>query len=279
MGFLQSITGWARHGRWHLYGLFASCACVLAACGLNLFSIDDDSRFGAQMDNEIRTTPSQYPILNNEGVRGYVQRVVDRIKMSPKIKYRDKFPYKVTVINDDRTINAFATPGGYVYVYTGLLKFIDNESTLAGVLAHEIGHAEERHGTKHMTTALGADIAMQVALGNNPSQLAQIAGNAAVLLGTLKNSRDDELEADTDSFLYLQSTPYWPGSIKYFFEKMLQQQGRSSSSPLAEWTSTHPTDQKRTDNVNKLLKDYQTPAPTAPMLMADNYRSMLRQLR
>ena len=262
-----------------LYALLVALTAGVVACGVDLFSINDDASLGKQMDQEIHANPSQYPILQNESVRGYVQGVVNKIIQSPKVKYRSLFPYRVTIINDDKTINAFATPGGYIYVYTGLLKFVDNEATLAGVLAHEIGHSEERHGTQHMTTQLGADIALSIALGNNPSQLAQIAGNAAVLLGTLKNSRDDELEADTDSFGYLQSTSYWPGSIKYFFDKMLQQSGRETGGTLAEWTSTHPTSQQRVDNINALLKSNQTPPPTASMLMADNYRTMLRNLR
>ncbi|MBS1913553.1 MAG: M48 family metalloprotease [Bacteroidetes bacterium] len=259
--------------------LSASILAGLAACGLNIYSVDQDASLGKQMDQEIRSTPSQYPILNNESVRGYVQGVVNKIIQSPAIKYRGKFPYTVTIINDDKTVNAFCTPGGYIYVYTGLLKFIDNEATLAGVVGHEIAHAEERHGTKHMTQALGADIALQIALGNNPGQLAQIAGNATVLLATLRNSRSDEMDADTKSFEYLRSTPYYPGSIQFFFKKMVDAQGNRTPSKLEEWTSTHPTSQERYDNINSLLKSSNTPPPTAANLFADNYRNMLSRLR
>jgi predicted Zn-dependent protease len=255
------------------------CLTGLVACGVNLFSINDDASFGKQMDQEIRSNPSQYPILQNEAVRSYVQGVVNKIIQSPQIKYRGTFPYTVTIINDDKTINAFATPGGYIYVYTGLLKFIEDEATLAGVVGHEIAHSEERHGTQHMTEAMGADVALQVALGNNPSRLAQIAGNAAVLLATLRNSRSDETDADTKSFAYLKSTPYYPGAIIYFFEKMLRQSGGSGQSQLDEWLSDHPTDQSRIDNVNKLIRDSQIPPPTPNSLMRTSYQAMLRQLR
>jgi predicted Zn-dependent protease len=251
----------------------------LVACGVNLFTINDDVAFGRQMDQEIKANPQEYPILNNESVRGYVQGIVDRILQSPDIKYRGTFPYTVTVINDDATINAFATPGGYIYVYTGLLRFLDNEASLAGVIGHEIAHAEERHGTEHLTQQLGFDVALQIALGNNPSRLAQIAGNAAALLAMLRNSRSDELEADTRSFGYLRSTPYFPGSIKYFFEKMENQPGATTGGKLEEWTSTHPTGSDRVTNINTLLRDNNIPAPTPASLMADNYRTMLRQLR
>lgn len=254
------------------------CLTGLVACGVNIFSINDDASFGKQMDQEIRSNPSQYPILQNEGVRSYVQGIVNKIIQSPQIKYRGTFPYTVTIINDDKTINAFATPGGYIYVYTGLLRFLEDEATLAGVIGHEIAHAEERHGTEHMTQALGADVALQIALGNNTNRLAQIAGNAAVLLATLRNSRSDELEADTRSFGYLKTTPYYPGAISYFFEKMLRQTGQRESK-LEEWTSTHPTSQDRIDNVNKLVRENQVAAPTPTALMRTTYQSMLRQLR
>lgn len=255
-----------------------ACLAGLAACGVNLFSVDDDASFGRQMDQEIKSNPREYPILQNESVRSYVQGIVNKIVQSPQIKYRGKFPYNVTIINDDQTINAFATPGGYIYVYTGLLRFLDDEASLAGVLGHEIAHSEERHGTEHMTQALGADIALQIALGKNTSRLAQIAGNAAVLLATLRNSRSDEIEADTRSFGYLRSTPYYPGAITYFFEKMMRQSGRSQSK-LEEWTSTHPTSQDRIDNVNKLVRESQTPPPTPTSLMRTSYQAMLKQLR
>lgn len=259
------------------YGLLIVLLTGFVACGVNLFTVNEDIRLGQQMDQEIRNNPAQYPVLQNEGVRSYLQGIVDQIVRAPQIKYRGTFPYKVTVINDDKTINAFATPGGYVYVYTGLLRFLENEASLAGVLAHEVAHAEERHGTEHMTQALGAEVALSIALGNNPSRLAEIAANAGALLALLRNGRQDELEADTQSFQYLRSTSYWPGSIRYFFEKIGQ--GRRSSSALEEWTSTHPTDQSRIDNINTLLREYQVPAPTAAALKTDSYREMLRQLR
>lgn len=255
------------------------CLGVFAACSINLFTVEQDASFGQQMDKEIRSSPSEYPILKNEAVRGYVQGIINKIVQSPQVKYKGRFPYTVTIINDDKTINAFCTPGGYIYVYTGLMKFLDNEATLAGVLGHEIAHAEERHGTEHMTQALGADLALQIALGNNPGRLQQIAGNAAVLLGTLRNSRQDEIEADTRSFEYLRTTNYYPGAISFFFKKMKDIEGRRTPSKLDEWTSTHPTSQDRLDNINALMKQANTPAPTAATLAAEPYKNILRQLR
>jgi predicted Zn-dependent protease len=254
-------------------------AVALTGCGANLFSINDDVKLGQQTDQEIRSHPAEYPILNNSTVTGYVQGVVNRIIQSPQIKYRGTFPYKVTIINDDKTVNAFATPGGYIYVYTGLLKFLDDEASLAGVLGHEIGHSELRHGTQQMTAQMGAEALLSIVLGNNPTALAQTAGNAALLLGMLKNSRDDEDQADGQSFAYLRTTQYYPGAIKSFFEKMLRMSGGQTGGALNRWTSTHPLDNDRLQHINDLLKQNNVPPPTAASMAAAPYQQIIRQLR
>ncbi len=250
----------------------------LASCGLNVYPVSQDRQLGADIDQEIRSNPQEYPILNNAQVRGYLQGIVDEILRSPEIKYRDKFSYQVTVINDDRTLNAFATPGGYIYVYTGLLRYLDNEAAIAGVLAHEIAHAEERHGTEHMTQALGLSTLMSVSDIEQQSTITQIAANSATLLATLANSRSDELESDSKAFTYLRSSRFWPGGIKLFFEKMILEQGRGSTI-FESWLSTHPDPEARVENINKLLKENQVPAPGPDELGVARYRAMLRNLR
>ena len=248
------------------------------SCGANIFSVQDDVTLGRDIDGEIHTNPKEYPILQNPRIHEYLQSMVSTIVRSPEVEYRNTFPYKVTVINDDRTINAFATPGGYVYVYTGLLRFCENESMLAGVLAHEIAHAEERHGTEHMTQALGFQAVLDIISGRNNSEVVNMAASSATLLATLANSRDDELEADTRGFAYLESTKWWPGGIKLFFEKMLLEQGRGSTM-FEQWLSTHPAPEDRVKNINELMRKNNTPPPSPGNLMTSEYRSMLRSLR
>lgn len=260
-----------------LAGLLALSLAGIA-CGANLFSVQDDVSLGRDIDAEIRRNPKEYPILDNERVRGYLQDVVNSITTSPNVKYSGTFPYKVTLLNDDRTVNAFATPGGYIYVYTGLLRFCENEAMLAGVLAHEIAHSEERHGTEHMTQSLGLGVVLSIISGESNSELVNIAASSATLLATLANSRSDELEADTKGFSYLKSTKWWPGGIKLFFEKMLIEQGRGTS-VFEEWISSHPAPEDRVDNINKLLRENMTPAPSPNTLMTSSYRTMLRNLR
>ncbi|MES2765083.1 MAG: M48 family metalloprotease, partial [Bacteroidota bacterium] len=190
----------------------ATSVAGFAACGgFNLVSLDEEVQLGQQLDQEIRNNPAQYPILNNAAATSYLQNMANTILQSDEIKYRGKFPYTVTIIRDDKTVNAFATPGGYIYVYTGLIKMLDNEASMAGVMGHEIAHSEERHGTEAMSKQYGAQMLLGILLGNNPGQLTQIAGNLVTGLAVLKNGRDAETEADELSFRYLQDTPWYPG--------------------------------------------------------------------
>lgn len=247
----------------------SSCDDSTNPLDFNLFSPSDDVQLGKQVDAEISNNSKEYPILNSQTHTQYLQNMINEIIQSPEIKYRGTFAYTVKIINTN-TINAFATPGGYIYVYKGLLKFVDNEATLAGILAHEIAHAERRHSTKRMTKAYGLSLLSSILLGDNPSALEELAANLLSGLALLKNSRDDEYEADEYSFKYLLSTQWYPGGLIYFFEK-IQQQQKTKPTEFEELLSTHPLDQKRIDQINKFLKERNIPAPTENNLFSARY--------
>jgi len=248
----------------------------LVACGFNIFPVSDDIKLGKQVKQEIESDRSQYPILNNPAAKSYLQSMINQITASPKVKYRKQFAYKVEIINDDKTINAFCTPGGYIYVYTGLLKKLDNEAALAGVLGHEIAHAENRHSTQRMTKAYGATVLTNIVLGNESGQIEQLGANLLTGLALLKNSRDDEMEADEDSFHYLQSTKWYPGGIKYFFQKVMS---NKSSSVFQELLSTHPMPEDRLDQINELIKESEsTSATRGDNLFRARYQDFLKSL-
>ena len=138
-------------------GTFSGCESGTGIGDLNLYSASDDAQMGAQLDAEIRNMPNEYPIYNNAAATQYLQDIMNEILISDEIEYREVFTYKVTIIESE-TINAFATPGGYVYFYTGMLKFLENEAMLASIMAHEIAHAERRHATKRMTKQMGLSV-------------------------------------------------------------------------------------------------------------------------
>lgn len=255
-------------------------AISCSGAGLNLFDIGTDAQLGKQMDEQIRQNPKEYPILNNPAAKQYIQGMINEIIRSEHVQYRGTFPYQAEVIADDKTINAFCTPGGYIYVYTGLMKAVDNEATLAGVLGHEIAHAERRHGTSRMTKAYGLQMLLSIALGQNPSQLATIGANLFSGLALLKNSRLDEDDADNYSFKYLQSSKWYAGSIKFFFEKVGGQRGKGDGigTTVERLLSSHPLPQDRIDATNKRIEDAKLPPPSETNLRAVPYQQFKRTL-
>jgi beta-barrel assembly-enhancing protease len=259
--------------------LMMNSLVYIGCSNMNLFSKQEDVELGKQVQAEIARNPQQYPILNNPEVRNYVQGIVNTILTSPNIKNRD-FNYTVSIINDDKTVNAFSIPGGPMYVYTGLLKFIDNEATLAGIMAHEITHADERHATERMTEVYGLQIIASIALGQNPGVLTEILAGLAGNLAVLKFGRDDETEADAMSFKDLNTIPgkpWYPAAIRYFMQKTLSQQGSRGSS-LENLFATHPPSQERLEHVDRLAREAGLPQPTESNLKSGQLASIKSRL-
>lgn len=235
--------------------------------GINLFSKKDDVQLGSDLDKEIRSNPQEYPIFKGDpSIKRYInERIFRHVLASPKIKSKSVYNYQIEIIDQD-VLNAFALPGGYIYVYTGLLNYLDSEAALAGVIGHEIAHIEERHATERMTSYYGVSILLSFVLGDNPSQIAEIGANLFVGLGFLANSRSDENQSDERSFEYMHDTRYYPGGVKFFFERMRDDGLVSSNSDkVATFLSTHPDPVDRISNTNQRLtkaglpvKDYKS---------------------
>lgn len=247
--------------------VFVGCA----KWGLNIFSDTDEVNLGMQLDQEIRKNPKEYPIYSGDpSVKNYIiNNIFNQILSSPEVKKRNVYKYQLELIQDDNTLNAFATPGGFIYVYTGILKYLDSEAALAGVLAHEIAHAERRHATQNLTSYYGISMLVSLVLGENPGELAQIAANLLTGLTFLANSRAFEDEADDYSIRYLRSTRFYPGGVKFFFEKMRDDKLIDSQpSKIKTFLSTHPdpidrinTAEARLRNLGIPIKDYKSNDP------------------
>src|SRR5690606_15543892 len=121
-----------------------------------------------------------------------------------KVQYRSEFPWEIYIIHRDDVVNAFCTPGGFIYIYTGLIKYLDDKSSLAGVLGHEMAHADKRHSTNQLTKKYGIQTLLDVVLGNNQNLLTQIGAE----LVSLSFSRSDETQADDYSVIYLCPTKF-----------------------------------------------------------------------
>ena len=253
----------------------------LYSCGMNIFSEDEDVKMGKEIDNEIKAHPKEYPMLQgHQEIKDYVGSIGKYIlDVSPKIEYKKTFPYNFQVINDS-IVNAFCTPGGYIYVYTGLMKFVDNEATLAGIVGHEIAHAERRHMTQRLTSYYGVSMVMSIVLGNNPNSIGEIVANLFTGLGFLANSRSDEQEADDYSIKYLSTSRYYPGAITFFFDKISEEQRRKGDTPggLDRLLSTHPLPQDRIDNVKLKLKKLPKTFDPTKGLYTEEYQQIKSKL-
>jgi predicted Zn-dependent protease len=211
--------------------------------GLNLFTVEQDMELGKQTAQQIANDPQQFPVLperGNEEIYKYINDITNTILASGKVDYADQFVWEVKIIDQDSVLNAFCTPGGYIYVYTGLIKFLDSEDQLAGVMGHEIAHAARRHSTAQMTKVYGVAALSSVITGNaNPSLLEQIA----IGLIQLRFSRNHETDADTHSVIYLCDSGYNAAGAAGFFKKM---EGQPTP---PEFLSTHPNPGNRVENI------------------------------
>lgn len=227
-----------------IFGI-AGCDFKKASQGINLFTVQDEITLGKEVEKEIQSDPKQFPILPEAGngeVYQYVRGLVNKILNTGKVVYKDEFPWEVKIIKDSKTLNAFCTPGGHIYVYTGLIKFLDSEDQLMGVLGHEIAHADMRHSTRNLTKIYGIQVLYQIITGKaDPGLLEQIA----FTLVSLKFSRDHETEADVSSVNYLCGTTYNAAGAAGFFQKM-----QGEPSPPA-FLSTHPDPGNRILNMQK----------------------------
>jgi predicted Zn-dependent protease len=219
----------------------ASCATTPGGPSLNFVSKPEEIRLGKELSTKIE---QQESVLQNPVLEQYVSEVGQRVARqagTPEI------PYSFKII-DRSEVNAFSLPGGPVYVYTGLLKIVDNEAELAGVLAHEVAHVAARHATEQLTRKYGVELVTEVLLGQNPNVAAQVAGDIAGSLGLLKFSRTDEIEADRLGTEYLFRAGYNPTAMITVHEKLAALQ-KTNPSLVLNLFSTHPISQSRIDAI------------------------------
>ncbi len=237
--------------------LLGICSSTLffAGCGkngggLNVFSLEDDKQLGLQTKGQIEADPSQFPILDpstHTEAYNYINAIRNEILASGNVKHKDDFIWEVKIIDKDDVLNAFCTPGGYIYVYTGLIKYLDSKSALAGVMGHEMAHADMRHSTTQLTKQYGVQTLLDVVLGKNQGLLSQIGSQ----LVSLQFSRSDESQADEYSVKYLCPTKYHADGAAQFFQKIINE---GSANP-PQFLSTHPNPDNRVADIEKHAKE------------------------
>ncbi|WP_420126687.1 M48 family metallopeptidase [Longimicrobium sp.] len=236
--------------------VFRRTAAVAALCGAGAaagcapqVSTQQEVALGADYSAQINR---QMPMLNDQATLNYINQIGSQLAA---IADPRGIRYHFYVVNSD-VVNAFALPGGYVYVNRGIIERADNVSELAGVLAHEIGHVAERHSIEQLQRAqnanLGLNVLYGVLLGRAPSGVEQAGiqvGGSAVFAGY---TRDAEREADRVGVAYLMRAGYNPNGLATFFEELLSLQQRQPSR-VEQWFATHPTTQERVANARAII--------------------------
>lgn len=232
----------------NLFFCFATLSII--GCGkINLLTIADERQLGEQAKAEIASNPGEFPLLPKAvypQAYAFIEGLAADILSSGQVQNRDNFQWEVYIIKRDDILNAFCTPGGKIYFYTGLMKYLDNSSAVAGVMGHEIAHADRRHSGKQLTSQMGLQFLLQIVAGTSGQDIAQMVGVLAGL-GSLKYGRDHEKEADEYSVKYLCPTRYQTDGAHYFFKKLIDEGQANSGTPT--FLSTHPDPGDRVANI------------------------------
>jgi predicted Zn-dependent protease len=206
--------------------------------GVNLYSFEKEVALGKQMAQEVER---EAKIVEDPVIAEYVNRIGQNLVRNSDAKV----PFTIKVV-DSEEVNAFALPGGFFFVNSGLLLKADNEAELAGVMAHEIAHVAARHGTRQATRGEIANYATLplIFMGGWAGYAIQSAASAIIPIGFLKFSRGFEGEADQLGLQYMYKTGYDPTAFVEFFER-IETLEKTKPGTLSRVFSTHPMTQDR----------------------------------
>jgi predicted Zn-dependent protease len=239
-----------------IFFVFVIMACVtVPETGRQTFILIPESEEIALGFRSYQEILQKSALSTDQGKVAMVRRVGRRIADAAD---RPAYAWEFNLIEDDEVANAFCLPGGKVAVYSGILKYTENENGLATVLGHEVAHALTRHGGERMTNILLAQMgqaAINAAVQNQSAsaiRAVNVAYGAGANIGfILPFSRFQELEADRVGLILMAKAGYDPREAARFWQRMSSQKGPKAP----EFLSTHPADAKRIAEINKLLPE------------------------
>jgi predicted Zn-dependent protease len=218
--------------------------------GVNFYSLEKEIALGKQMAAEVER---EAKLVDDPTITEYVNRLGQNLVRNSDAKV----PFTIKVIDSDE-VNAFALPGGFMFVNSGLILKADNEAELAGVMAHEIGHVAARHGTKQATRGELINYASipLIMMGGWTGYAIYQATSIAVPLGFLKFSRAMEAQADQLGLEYMYKSGYDPVCFVDFFEKLESMQ-KTKPGLVSKVFSTHPMTSDRIQAAQKEIQELQ----------------------
>jgi beta-barrel assembly-enhancing protease len=222
--------------------------CLCSSSGvnqgdINLVPLEEEWRMGAALEQQLAT---ELTFAEDAAALAYVNQLGQRLVAETEMA---EMPWTFHIVADS-AINAFATPGGHVYVNTGLIHAAGNVAELAGVMAHEISHGVGRHTTERLTTLYGLDVVGSLILGDSPGILQQIAAQIIGSGAVAKFSRDDEREADRLGLQYMYAAGFNPEGMAAMFETLLESR-QQRPNMLEQFFSSHPLTEERIETVRQ----------------------------
>jgi predicted Zn-dependent protease len=219
----------------------AACATnpVTGESELSLISESQEVQMGQQAAQDVARSIG---LVNDEGLQQYVQRIGTELARDSE---RPQLPWTFRVV-DDPTPNAFALPGGYIFVTRGMMNLMTSEAELASVLGHEIGHVTAKHSVSQMSRQQLAQLGLGIGmiLSEDLARYGQLAGAGLQLL-FLKYGRDDERQADDLGFKYALNEGYDVREMDDVFQSLQRASAKEGTSPLPSWLATHPYPEER----------------------------------
>jgi len=243
----------------------AGCA-VFQNIQLNLLSTEQEIKLGQQVATEVE---KKEKLLDNAEIQAYVRDIGQRLAaVSPR---RD-VQYTFKVIDAPDKVNAFALPGGFMYVYTGLMRILENEAELAGVMAHEIGHIAGRHHGESMTRQFGYNFLMSIILGEDANALAELGSQLLGAAGAMYYSRDNEREADQLGVSFLYGAGYKPEAMLTLMGKLSAEDGKRGGGFSLPIFASHPPTEERAQRLQALVEQYPQNVRDSRPLYTERYR-------
>jgi predicted Zn-dependent protease len=237
-----------------------------------LVSETQEIAMGRESDREAR---QQYGIAESEALQNYIETVGRKLV---KVSHRPNLEWHFTVV-DSPVVNAFAIPGGYVYITRGILAYLSNEAELAGVMGHEIGHVTARHSVSQITKEQLAQIGLGVGGAISPvfGQFGNMAQSGLGLV-FLRFTRDDEREADRLGIEYAARSAYDPRQVSNFFEVLGRMSAAGDRETIPGWLSTHPDPPERVQATRREAEQWIETLGLTDDRMATNRDEFLRSL-
>lgn len=221
---------------------------LLFACGggnpddgsFNLFPAEQDVAFGKQLREQVMAESIVWERTEHPEAYALLDSISTEIRRSDKLYYKD-FPWEIYIVQDDDMANAFCAPGGYIFIYTGIMKYIYTTHELAGVMAHEIAHADRRHSTDQLTKEYGISLLLYTLFGSDGNTVGDLASS----LFSLGYSRQNEKEADEYGVTYLCGTGFRADASKHFFRRLAEEE----TVEIPAFISTHPNHDSRIEDL------------------------------